>query len=139
MIRAIVFDMDGVLIDSEKVWSAARSTVVARHGGQWTERDQRNVMGDNSRQWSAYIKQTWNVPQLGTAGSARITAWAFAHHGGKLYSFVTSGTVGGGTNSQVYVLDPSSPTNTGTLLLDNTGHAIVGAGVSICAPTGTIY
>src|SRR5207302_5195850 len=35
--------------------------VVARHGGQWAGGDQRNVMGDNSRQWSAYIKRTWNV------------------------------------------------------------------------------
>jgi HAD superfamily hydrolase (TIGR01509 family) len=58
----VVFDLDGVLIDSEETWSRVRGEVVARHGGQWTEADQRNVMGDNSRQWSAYIKRTWNVP-----------------------------------------------------------------------------
>lgn len=62
MIKAVVFDMDGVLIDSEEVWSRVRAEVVARHGGHWTEDDQRNVMGDNSRQWSAYIKRTWNLP-----------------------------------------------------------------------------
>jgi HAD superfamily hydrolase (TIGR01509 family) len=62
MIVAVVFDLDGVLIDSEETWSRVRGEVVARHGGQWTEVDQRNVMGDNSRQWSAYIKRTWNVP-----------------------------------------------------------------------------
>ena len=62
MIAAVVFDLDGVLIDSEETWSRVRGEVVARHGGQWTEADQRNVMGDNSRQWSAYIKRTWNVP-----------------------------------------------------------------------------
>jgi HAD superfamily hydrolase (TIGR01509 family) len=62
VIAAVVFDLDGVLIDSEETWSRVRSAVVARHGGQWTEADQRNVMGDNSRQWSAYIKRTWNVP-----------------------------------------------------------------------------
>jgi HAD superfamily hydrolase (TIGR01509 family) len=62
VIAAVVFDLDGVLIDSEETWSRARGEVVARHGGQWTEADQRNVMGDNSRQWSAYIKRTWNVP-----------------------------------------------------------------------------
>ncbi|HKC72904.1 MAG TPA: HAD family phosphatase [Chloroflexota bacterium] len=61
MIAAVVFDLDGVLIDSEETWSRVRGAVVARHGGQWTEADQRNVMGDNSRQWSAYIKRTWNV------------------------------------------------------------------------------
>ena len=62
MIAAVIFDLDGVLIDSEEIWSRVRAAVVARHGGHWTEQDQRNVMGDNSRQWSAYIKRTWNVP-----------------------------------------------------------------------------
>jgi HAD superfamily hydrolase (TIGR01509 family) len=62
VIAAVVFDLDGVLIDSEETWSRVRGEVVARHGGHWTEADQRNVMGDNSRQWSAYIKRTWNVP-----------------------------------------------------------------------------
>jgi HAD superfamily hydrolase (TIGR01509 family) len=61
VIAAVVFDLDGVLIDSEETWSRVRGEVVARHGGHWTEADQRNVMGDNSRQWSAYIKRTWNV------------------------------------------------------------------------------
>ena len=62
MIRAVIFDLDGVLIESEETWSRVRGAVVARYGGHWTEQDQRNVMGDNSRQWSAYIKRTWNVP-----------------------------------------------------------------------------
>jgi len=62
MIRAVVFDMDGVLIESEETWSRVRGAVVARHGGTWTEKDQRNVMGDNSRQWSAYIVRAWDVP-----------------------------------------------------------------------------
>ena len=62
MIEAVVFDLDGVLIDSEATWSRVRAAVVARHGGHWTEDDQRNVMGDNSRQWSAYIKRTWSIP-----------------------------------------------------------------------------
>jgi len=91
---------------------------------------------------SGAVKQTWNMPTLGTMGSRSINAWAFAHHGGKLYSFVTTTGAGGttgGQNSQVYELDPSEPGNRGTLLLDNTGHVIVGAGVSICAPTTKIY
>jgi len=62
MIAAVVFDMDGVLIESEETWSRVRGAVVARHGGTWTEQDQRNVMGDNSRQWSEYIVRTWHVP-----------------------------------------------------------------------------
>ena len=34
-IAAVVFDLDGVLVDSESVWDAARREVVARHGGRW--------------------------------------------------------------------------------------------------------
>jgi HAD superfamily hydrolase (TIGR01509 family) len=63
MIQAVIFDLDGVLIDSEAIWSRVRAAVVARHGGRWTEEDQRNVMGDNSRQWSTYIKRTWLLSQ----------------------------------------------------------------------------
>lgn len=64
MVEAVVFDLDGVLIDSEETWSQVRAAVVARHGGRWTEADQQQVMGDNSRQWSAYITRRWalNVP-----------------------------------------------------------------------------
>jgi HAD superfamily hydrolase (TIGR01509 family) len=62
VIQAAIFDLDGVLIDSEPIWSRARAAIVARLGGHWTEDDQRNVMGANSRQWSAYIKRTWNLP-----------------------------------------------------------------------------
>lgn len=62
MIAAVVFDMDGVLVDTEHVWSEVRGAVVARHGGTWTEQDQRNVMGDNSRQWSAYMREHWHLP-----------------------------------------------------------------------------
>jgi HAD superfamily hydrolase (TIGR01509 family) len=63
MLQAVIFDLDGVLIDSEAIWSRVRAAVVARQGGHWTEEDQRNVMGDNSRQWSAYIKRTWHLAQ----------------------------------------------------------------------------
>jgi beta-phosphoglucomutase-like phosphatase (HAD superfamily) len=34
-IAAVVFDLDGVLVDSESVWDAARREVVARNGGRW--------------------------------------------------------------------------------------------------------
>ena len=62
MIKAVVFDMDGVLVESEETWSRVRGALVERHGGRWTEQDQRNVMGDNSRQWSAYLQRTWSLP-----------------------------------------------------------------------------
>jgi hypothetical protein len=86
---------------------------------------------------------TWDMPAIPDDGSGLTTVigWAFAHYGGKLYAFVTTGDVDPilgldptTENSQVYVLDPSAPTNKGTLLLNATGKVIVGAGVSTCAP-----
>lgn len=62
MIDAVIFDLDGVLIESEETWSHVRATFVARYGGHWTEQDQRNVMGDNTRQWAAYIQRIFHVP-----------------------------------------------------------------------------
>lgn len=60
-LRAVVFDMDGVLVASEEVWHEVRRGYIAAHGGRWTERDQRAVMGDSSRQWATYIRETFGV------------------------------------------------------------------------------
>lgn len=80
MIGAVVFDMDGVLIDSEEVWSEVRAAAVARHGGHWTEQDQRNVMGDNSRQWSAYITRTWQLQVSADAIFREVLEMMFARY-----------------------------------------------------------
>ncbi len=61
-VAGVVFDMDGVLLDSEPLWHEVRRGLVAEHGGAWTEDDQRAVMGDNSRQWAAYIRRRFAVP-----------------------------------------------------------------------------
>jgi beta-phosphoglucomutase-like phosphatase (HAD superfamily) len=48
---AVIFDLDGVLVDSEIWWDEVRAAFAARHGRAWTEDDRRAVMGANSRQW----------------------------------------------------------------------------------------
>jgi HAD superfamily hydrolase (TIGR01509 family) len=60
--RAVVFDMDGVLLDTEEVWHEVRRDFVARFGGRWTENDQVAVMGANSWQWAAHIEQAFSPP-----------------------------------------------------------------------------
>ena len=56
MIKAIIFDMDGVLIDSEKIWDNAEKTVFSSYGISVTEKDQlltRNMnMLEVSEYWS---------------------------------------------------------------------------------------
>ncbi len=60
-IQAVIFDMDGVLIDSEMVWHQVRRDFVVSHGGAWSEEDQKAVMGANSREWAEYIRNDCNV------------------------------------------------------------------------------
>lgn len=61
-VHAVVWDMDGVLIDSEQVWHEVRRDYAARFGGHWTEDDQRAVMGANSLQWARHIQERFGVP-----------------------------------------------------------------------------
>lgn len=51
----VVFDMDGVLVDSEQVWDQARRDVVAAHGGTWKDSATRDMLGMSSQEWSRYV------------------------------------------------------------------------------------
>ena len=55
MIRAVVFDLDGVLLDSERVWDDARRQVVDEHRGQWRVGATAEMQGMSSVEWSAYL------------------------------------------------------------------------------------
>jgi len=60
-ITTVVFDLDGVILDSEEVWHEVRRDFTAAHGGRWTDDDQRAVMGDNSWQWAHHIREVCGV------------------------------------------------------------------------------
>ena len=62
MIDGVVFDLDGVLLDSEQVWDAAREQLVRERGGRWHERAQRDMMGMSSPEWSRYMHDELRVP-----------------------------------------------------------------------------
>ncbi len=61
-IGAVVFDLDGVLVDSESVWDSARREVVAASGGQWRPEATRAMMGMSSPEWSRYLHDELGVP-----------------------------------------------------------------------------
>lgn len=61
-VQAVIFDLDGVILDSESVWHQVRHDYVRAHGGRWTEDDQKAVMGANSLQWARHINQVCGVP-----------------------------------------------------------------------------
>jgi HAD superfamily hydrolase (TIGR01509 family) len=61
MIAAVVFDLDGVLLDSEAAWDSARRELVRERGGTWTESATREMMGMSSREWSRYLVRELGV------------------------------------------------------------------------------
>ncbi len=61
MIEAVVFDLDGVLIDSEPVWERVRRELVAEHGGQWAPDAQSRLMGMSTPEWARYLSEDLGV------------------------------------------------------------------------------
>jgi HAD superfamily hydrolase (TIGR01509 family) len=62
LIDAVVFDLDGVLLDSEHVWDEARRELARERGGRWHERASRDMMGMSSLEWSRYMHDVVGVP-----------------------------------------------------------------------------
>jgi HAD superfamily hydrolase (TIGR01509 family) len=62
VIAAVIFDLDGVLVDSESVWDSVRERVTRESGGRWNERAQRDMMGMSSLEWSRYMHEVLGVP-----------------------------------------------------------------------------
>ncbi|MEV4114275.1 HAD family phosphatase [Nonomuraea sp. NPDC049695] len=50
-----MFDLDGVLVDSEPVWEEVRRAFVAEHGGTWQPDTQSRLMGMSTPEWAAYL------------------------------------------------------------------------------------
>jgi HAD superfamily hydrolase (TIGR01509 family) len=59
---AVALDLDGVLIDSESVWDAAREEVVRERGGTWHDDATADMMGMSSTEWSSYMHDRLGVP-----------------------------------------------------------------------------
>jgi HAD superfamily hydrolase (TIGR01509 family) len=61
VIEAVLFDLDGVLIDSEDRWDAARREVAQHHGGQWQDGATEAMQGMSSPEWAAYLHDQLKV------------------------------------------------------------------------------
>ena len=62
MTEAVVFDLDGLLLDTEEIWDEARRQIADERGGRWREDAQRAMMGMSSPEWSRYMHEEVGVP-----------------------------------------------------------------------------
>jgi HAD superfamily hydrolase (TIGR01509 family) len=61
-VAAVVFDLDGVLVDSELAWSDAKRELVLDSGGRWLDEAPTAMLGMSSPEWSRYLRDELQVP-----------------------------------------------------------------------------
>ena len=74
MTQAVVFDLDGVLLQSEEVWDAVRERYVRERGGRYDEEVQRAMMGMSAPEWSRFLHEEARVPDDSEAISRDVVA-----------------------------------------------------------------
>ena len=62
MIEAVIFDLDGVLLQSEEVWDEVREQLARDKGGKWHSLASRDMMGMSSPEWSRYMSEKLGLP-----------------------------------------------------------------------------
>jgi HAD superfamily hydrolase (TIGR01509 family) len=73
-LEAVLFDLDGVLVDSEGAWDAARRAIVAEAGGRWRASATRAMMGMSAAEWSQYLHDELGVPLDASEINERVVA-----------------------------------------------------------------
>jgi HAD superfamily hydrolase (TIGR01509 family) len=61
-IAAVIFDLDGVLLDSESAWVEVKKEFTEESGGHWEERARVEMLGMSSTEWSRYMHDELGVP-----------------------------------------------------------------------------
>lgn len=82
--EAVLFDQDGVLVDSESAWDAARRAVVAENGGSWKDEATRAMMGMSAPEWSRYVRDELGVSLEPDEISDRVVARLLAGYSDEL-------------------------------------------------------
>jgi HAD superfamily hydrolase (TIGR01509 family) len=81
VVAAVIFDLDGVLIDSEPVWEEVRRRYVADHSGQWHPDTQRRLMGMSTGEWARYLAEDLGVGRSPDQVARDVVAEMVARYG----------------------------------------------------------
>jgi len=81
---AIIFDMDGVLVDSEVYWFQSRVEFAADRGRMWTDADQRLAMGRSTIEWAQVMKERLQLSESLDAIMDEMKARVMAHYDERL-------------------------------------------------------
>lgn len=71
-VSAVVFDLDGVLLESEQVWTAVKRELSLERGGVWTPAAEQDMLGMSSTEWSRYMHDELALPLEPTEISAAV-------------------------------------------------------------------
>jgi HAD superfamily hydrolase (TIGR01509 family) len=84
MMEAVVFDLDGVLIDSEPVWEDVRRGLVTEYGGTWPADAQQRLMGMSTPEWARYLTGELGVPLPPEEAATQVIQRMAARYGQRL-------------------------------------------------------
>ncbi len=71
ILQAVLFDMDGLLVDTEPLWFEVEREVMARLGSGWTQADQRALVGGSMGRTVGYIMDRATKP----ASPGQVVSW----------------------------------------------------------------
>jgi HAD superfamily hydrolase (TIGR01509 family) len=74
VIEAVVFDLDGILVQSEELWDEARRSLAAEHDIEWPDGATDAMMGMSSKEWSRYVHDEVGVPDSPDEINRRVLA-----------------------------------------------------------------
>ena len=74
LIFAVIFDLDGLLLDSESAWDGGRKALVAEHGREWRDGATEAMLGMSAPEWARYVRDELGVPLEPPEISDRVVA-----------------------------------------------------------------
>ena len=84
MTAAVLFDLDGVLLDSEPTWDEARRAFAAAHGGTWQPDATERMIGMSAPEWARYLHDELDVAEPPAAISAGVVELVLASYRDRL-------------------------------------------------------